>query len=228
VMRVPFLRLSREKTKIGDITNVKNKGLIWVRNIWMISFLWFAQLPVKVKIKLSLCLFLTKHQPIKMYWDSGGIDPHILELGTRWRWVVGFMPRLLYHQGKHPWYPFDRRLGGPQSQSGCGGEEKNSQPLLGLKPLVILPVLQTSTTCYSWVITTLTLHSEGPRFDFQPDVTILTEVFHDFLHAFRENAGIIFCNRLHPFPMMFLPVHHLQSPSHLTLYNLYNWESIIK
>jgi hypothetical protein len=28
VMRVPFLRLSREKTKIGDITNVKNKGLI--------------------------------------------------------------------------------------------------------------------------------------------------------------------------------------------------------
>jgi hypothetical protein len=27
----------------------------------------------------------------------------------------------------------DRRLSGPQSQSGCGGEEKNSQPLPGLE-----------------------------------------------------------------------------------------------
>jgi len=32
-------------------------------------------------------------------------------------------------QGKSPWYPLDRRLGGPQSQSRCSGEEKNSQPL---------------------------------------------------------------------------------------------------
>jgi hypothetical protein len=30
--------------------------------------------------------------------------------------------------GKEPWYPLDRRLGGPQSRSGRGGEEKNSQP----------------------------------------------------------------------------------------------------
>jgi hypothetical protein len=29
---------------------------------------------------------------------------------------------------KSPWYPLDRRLGGPQSRTGCGGEEKNSQP----------------------------------------------------------------------------------------------------
>jgi len=32
----------------------------------------------------------------------------------------------LYPQGKSPWYPLDRRLGGPQSCSGQGGEEKNS------------------------------------------------------------------------------------------------------
>jgi hypothetical protein len=30
----------------------------------------------------------------------------------------------LYPQGKGPWYPLDRRLGGPQSRSGRGGEEK--------------------------------------------------------------------------------------------------------
>jgi hypothetical protein len=28
----------------------------------------------------------------------------------------------------------DRRLGGPQSSSGCSGEGKNSQPLLGIEP----------------------------------------------------------------------------------------------
>jgi len=28
-------------------------------------------------------------------------------------------------EGKSPWYPLDRRLGGPQSHSGHGGEEKN-------------------------------------------------------------------------------------------------------
>jgi len=44
------------------------------------------------------------------------------------------MPWPLYPQGKSLWYPLDRRLGGPQSCSGHGGEEKNSQHLLGIKP----------------------------------------------------------------------------------------------
>jgi hypothetical protein len=37
-------------------------------------------------------------------------------------------------QGNSPWYPLDRRLGGPQSLSGRGGEEKNSQPPPGIEP----------------------------------------------------------------------------------------------
>jgi hypothetical protein len=36
---------------------------------------------------------------------------------------------------KNPWYPLDRRLGGPQSRSGRGGEEKNSQPPPGIELL---------------------------------------------------------------------------------------------
>jgi hypothetical protein len=43
------------------------------------------------------------------------------------RWVVRFTPRPLYPHGKGPCYPLDRRLSGPQSRSGHGGEEKNSQ-----------------------------------------------------------------------------------------------------
>jgi hypothetical protein len=39
--------------------------------------------------------------------------------------VVSFTPLPLYPQGKSPWYPLDRRLGGPQSRSGRGGLEKN-------------------------------------------------------------------------------------------------------
>jgi hypothetical protein len=65
---------------------------------------------------------------------SGGIAPRILDFGSRWRWLVSFTPQPLYPQGKSPWYPLRRRLGGPQSRPGQCGEEKNSQPLPRLEP----------------------------------------------------------------------------------------------
>jgi hypothetical protein len=78
------------------------------------------------KVKLSLCL--TKHHATKAYRRSGGIAPRIL-------WSRhSFTLRALYPQGKSPWYPLDRRLGGPQSRSGGGCEEKNSQPPPGIEP----------------------------------------------------------------------------------------------
>jgi hypothetical protein len=83
---------------------------------------------------------------MKVYWGSGGIAPRIIDLGTRWRCVVSFTPQPLYRQGKSPWYTLDRRLGGPLSRSGRGSEEKNSQPLQGIKPPIIQPVAQRYTT----------------------------------------------------------------------------------
>jgi hypothetical protein len=44
------------------------------------------------------------------------------------------MPLPFYPQGNKPWYPMDKRLGGPQIRSGHSGVEKNSQPLSGLEP----------------------------------------------------------------------------------------------
>jgi hypothetical protein len=44
----------------------------------------------------------------------------ILDLGTRWRWVVSFTPRPLYSR-----YSLDGRLGGRQSPSGRYGREKD-------------------------------------------------------------------------------------------------------
>jgi len=62
------------------------------------------------------------------------------DLATRWRLVVRFTLRPLYHQGKSPWYQLDRRLGAHQSHSGRGGEEENSQPPPGeLHKLYSLP-----------------------------------------------------------------------------------------
>jgi hypothetical protein len=82
---------------------------------------------------------------MKAYRMSGDIAPSILDLGSRWRSVVSFTPRPLYPQGKSPWYPLDKKLGGPQSRSGGGGEEKNSQPLPGLEAPIIQPVAQCCT-----------------------------------------------------------------------------------
>jgi hypothetical protein len=67
-----------------------------------------------LKVKLSLCFsWAPRHGGVL---GSGGITPRILDLGTRWRWVVSFTPRLLYPQGKSPWYPLGRRLGGAQNR----------------------------------------------------------------------------------------------------------------
>jgi hypothetical protein len=60
--------------------------------------------------------------------------------------VVNFTAKSLYTQGKSPWYSLDRRLGGSQSHSGRGGEEKNSQHLPGIESSVIQPVAQRCTT----------------------------------------------------------------------------------
>jgi len=48
--------------------------------------------------------------------------------------------------GKNPCYPLSRRLGGLQSRSGRGGEEKNSWLLPGIEPPFIQPVAQRYTS----------------------------------------------------------------------------------
>jgi hypothetical protein len=69
----------------------------------------------------------------------------ILDLGTRWRWVVSFMPRSLYPRGNSHHFPLDTRLGGPQRRSGHCGEEKSVLSLSGIEPwssspqLVVIP-----------------------------------------------------------------------------------------
>jgi hypothetical protein len=80
------------------------------------------------KVKLSLCLInqAPRHENV---WGNGGIAPPFPTSaldGGEW---PSFTPRPLYPRGKSPRYPLDRRLGGPQSRSGCCGVERNLLPL---------------------------------------------------------------------------------------------------
>jgi hypothetical protein len=44
------------------------------------------------------------------------MDLSFLDIGTGWRRVASVTPRPLYHRGKSPRYPLDRKLIGPQSR----------------------------------------------------------------------------------------------------------------
>jgi hypothetical protein len=71
------------------------------------------------------------------------------------------MPRPLYLKGKSPSYPLDRRLGGPQSHSGRGGEEKISSPL-PRESNPRTPIDQTVAQRYTdWVITANNNNNDG-------------------------------------------------------------------
>jgi hypothetical protein len=82
-------------------------------------------------------------------WGSGCIDPHFLDLGISWRWVVSFTLLSRYLLRKSPGYPLDRRLGAPRSRSGRYGEVKILDPTRTrtLTPLVVLP---TATSYTDW------------------------------------------------------------------------------
>jgi len=63
---------------------------------------------------------------------------YIHDLSTRWRWLVSFASRPLYHRGKSQWYPMDRRLGGLQSRCRHSGSEERKihAPTVNLTPVV--------------------------------------------------------------------------------------------
>jgi len=73
---------------------------------------------------------------VKTYGGVEILEPHILNLGTRWRWVVSFTPWPLYSLGKSPRYPLGRRLCGQQSPCSRVAKRKISAPLDNRIPVV--------------------------------------------------------------------------------------------
>jgi hypothetical protein len=90
--------------------------------------MWNGEVRREVKVNLSLCLI--KYHAMKTY---GGEEVYLHAFLTPAPdWLSGQLhtPAAL-NSGKNPWYSLDRKLGGAQSRSGRGGEEKNSQPPAG-------------------------------------------------------------------------------------------------
>jgi hypothetical protein len=83
------------------------------------------------------------------------------------------MPWLLYPHGNCSWYPLDKRLGRPQSLSGHSGEEKNSQPLLGLKPLILQPIAQHYATELYQLLYTYSI--------YMTKLSVLGKIRHNFV-----------------------------------------------
>jgi len=61
------------------------------------------------------------------------MEIELLTLGARWRYIVNFMPQLLYAWGKSSRYPFSRMLEGACSGLGTLNYCKILLPLLGIK-----------------------------------------------------------------------------------------------
>jgi hypothetical protein len=57
-------------------------------------------------------------------WRHMGRGGGYIDLGSSWRWVVGFTPLLPYSKWNSSRNPFDTRLGGSQGRSGGNGETK--------------------------------------------------------------------------------------------------------
>jgi hypothetical protein len=78
-----------------------------------------------------------KHHTMKRYMEWR-FSSTILDLSTRCRGMVSFKSRPLYLRGNSSRCPLDRRLGGPQSQSGRCEVEKIIFSMIGYN--VTLPV----------------------------------------------------------------------------------------
>jgi len=77
--------------------------------------------------RVCVCLFpcLTKYHAMKTYYRNKSTVLRI-NLDTRWRWVITFMPRPPYSRSKDPQYHMDRRMGEPDSRSGRSGKGRRS------------------------------------------------------------------------------------------------------
>jgi hypothetical protein len=76
-----------------------------------------------VNVKLPLCII--KHHVTKTYREWREAASRVMNLGTRWRWVVSFEPPDALTPGNEPPVPIDMRLGGPHSLYGGCREEKS-------------------------------------------------------------------------------------------------------
>ena len=83
-----------------------------------------------IRLQFEACRTGSKSCSLYMSLRRKGISPLILNLGTRYRWVMNFMPPTFF-----PRYVSNKKLGGPQSRAGTLWEEKSLLPLTNIQTL---------------------------------------------------------------------------------------------
>jgi hypothetical protein len=68
----------------------------------------------------------------------------ILDLGSRWRWVVSFTPRPIYLRGNSFQYSLNRRILGPRSAMDAVEKIKSLAPV-GNRTLAVQPIVRRCT-----------------------------------------------------------------------------------
>jgi hypothetical protein len=83
---------------------------------------------------------------MKTYWVSWGVSPRIFDLSAvdGGEWSASRLGRFTPKERAPA--PLGRMLFETQSQSGCGDEKKNSQPIPGLILPIIQPLAERCTT----------------------------------------------------------------------------------
>jgi hypothetical protein len=130
----------------------------------------------------------------------------------------------LYPQGKSPCYPLDRRLGGPQLQSGCGGEKI----LKACSSLINHPLnymhnrsLYTATfPGYCKFSVVIPLHKKGDKTNMANSrpvflLTVFPKVLEESMHSRLDI--VIILTELQICFITFLPTSECTSGSHFTV-----------
>jgi hypothetical protein len=99
--------------------------------------------------------------------------------------------RPLYPQGKSPWYPLYRRLGGPQSRFRRCGVEKNSQPLSRLKPPIIQLIAKRCTAELSRLILNV-FQKKKNRAEIQFAICVCVDMLGQFVSVGGGGTGAVF------------------------------------
>jgi hypothetical protein len=131
---------------------------------------------------LSLCLTTSaiRHEDA---WGSGRIDPHSLDLATRWGWMVSFTPRPLYPRGNSPGTHWIGDWVGPTTGLDYMEKWKFLQHRNSISyPLVVQTVASRYTNCANPALKK-TVQAKTKNRGIRSSLTILTHV----LILFRKN-----------------------------------------
>jgi hypothetical protein len=135
-------------------------------------------------------------------------NPRILNLGSKWWWLISFAPRPLYYQESRLWFPSYKCAESAQGRSGRYGEENDHLSLQGIEPkffgfsaqiLIAIPTERRYVVMNYCMSTCVMSHLIGLRVRYSGTVvgTCYRMVYGKFPCSLAggrlDSVGVIFC-----------------------------------